>query len=230
MVKAGCTRKFDQSQIHSRRDRNPNALHILQAVMLMALTMCCFNPAAAQGVPGAGWAPSTYNWTIDYYNPSAHDQKLRFLIEKFHLVKAKGRIAKGDMTNVWNDIDYTLQHCPNHPEGLRVMSNLAIEHNRLDLANKYFDAAVKFRPTDLSVRILYAIHLHKVGAYNKALDQYKAALAIDPNSVEAHYNLGLLYADMGKFEEAKVHAKQAYELGYPLPGLRNILTKAGYWP
>ena len=33
----------------------------------------------------------------------------------------------------------------------------------------------------------------------------------------------------GQYQEAKVHAGQAYERGFPLPGLRNKLLEAGHW-
>jgi hypothetical protein len=31
------------------------------------------------------------------------------------------------------------------------------------------------------------------------------------------------------YELAKTYAKKAYELGFPLPGLKNQLIKAGKW-
>jgi hypothetical protein len=31
------------------------------------------------------------------------------------------------------------------------------------------------------------------------------------------------------YEQAKIYAKKAYELGFPLPGLKNQLIQAGKW-
>jgi hypothetical protein len=50
-----------------------------------------------------------------------------------------------------------------------------------------------------------------------------------PDSAEAHYNLGLLYVRSGEYAEARTHAGRAYALGYPLPGLRDQLDRAGQW-
>jgi hypothetical protein len=44
-----------------------------------------------------------------------------------------------------------------------------------------------------------------------------------------HYNLGLLYVDQMQYDLAREQAKQAYELGYPLNGLRARLERAGRW-
>lgn len=46
-------------------------------------------------------------------------------------------------------------------------------------------------------------------------------------SAEIHYFLGLLIADSGELDAAVDHARQAYRLGYPLPGLRNKLKRLG---
>jgi hypothetical protein len=43
------------------------------------------------------------------------------------------------------------------------------------------------------------------------------------------YNLGLVLFDMKLYEDAKARAVAAYELGYPLPGLRRKLERIGKW-
>lgn len=45
-------------------------------------------------------------------------------------------------------------------------------------------------------------------------------------SAEINYFLGLLYLDLGNLEKARAHADIAYDLGYPLPGLKNKLEQA----
>lgn len=53
-------------------------------------------------------------------------------------------------------------------------------------------------------------------------------LATDGQSAEIHYFLGLVLVDLKDFAAAREHAQRAYELGYPLPGLRDRLARAGY--
>jgi Flp pilus assembly protein TadD len=51
---------------------------------------------------------------------------------------------------------------------------------------------------------------------------------IDGRSAEIQYNLGLVLLELGDISEAQVRARKAYELGYPLPGLRNKLKRMGH--
>jgi len=50
---------------------------------------------------------------------------------------------------------------------------------------------------------------HKTGQYDKAVAQFKKAIAMIPQYARAHNNLGLVYADMGKQEEAITSFKTA---------------------
>ncbi len=64
------------------------------------------------------------------------------------------------------------------------------------------------------------------------LDEAKAILlrgyeATGGASAELTYNLGLVLFELGEVDDAETYAVQAYELGYPLPGLRNKLRKVG---
>jgi Flp pilus assembly protein TadD len=77
--------------------------------------------------------------------------------------------------------------------------------------------------------MLYGIHLYKSGEFDSALTQYKAAEKMQPESAEIHYNLGLLYYHKKEYDSAERHARKAYSLGYPLPGLRAKLIESGVW-
>lgn len=54
--------------------------------------------------------------------------------------------------------------------------------------------------------------------------------ALDGESSQLHYTLGLVLLDLKEFAAAQEQARSAYRLGYPLPGLRDRLAKAGYPP
>lgn len=49
--------------------------------------------------------------------------------------------------------------------------------------------------------------------------------ATQGESAEIHYFLGLLLVDLGDLDNAVEHARRAYELGYPLPGLKTKLRR-----
>ncbi len=65
------------------------------------------------------------------------------------------------------------------------------------------------------------------GHYDVAAGWYEDALKADPNSAEAHYNLGLALDKMGRHEEAAVHFEEAKRLGGNNPAIANseILKK-----
>ena len=65
---------------------------------------------------------------------------------------------------------------------------------------------------------------------SEAKDEYLIALELQPDYAEAHYNLGLLYVKQKEFELAVQSARKAYDLGFPLQGLRRQLDRAGAWP
>jgi tetratricopeptide (TPR) repeat protein len=97
-------------------------------------------------------------------------------------------------------------------------------------AECYFDRAIRWRPNDPNVYLVQGIYLQLKGDLDAALKAYKKSESLQPNSADLQYNLGLLYFERKQYNLAKVHAKRAYQLGYPLPGLRHKLTVVGHWP
>lgn len=49
-------------------------------------------------------------------------------------------------------------------------------------------------------------------------------------SAENHYHLGMLNLESADLNAGVAHATRAYDLGYPLPGLREKLLALGRWP
>ena len=84
-------------------------------------------------------------------------------------------------------------------------------------------------PNDAIVRMVYGNYLLKAGQMNDAVEQLQAAADLDPENPTNSYNAGLEYIQKKDYDKARIHAKRAYELGFPLPGLKNQLIKAGKW-
>ena len=93
----------------------------------------------------------------------------------------------------------------------------------------WFDRAISFRSTDPTVRIVVATELIRRGQKGAAREHLVVAEQNAGESATMFYNLGLLYFELGEYERSMAFAKQAYELGLELPGLRQKLTKAGKW-
>ena len=73
------------------------------------------------------------------------------------------------------------------------------------------------------------MHLRRNEHLNEAVAAYRRALELAPESVTAHYNLGLAYIDLKQYDLANQHAQKSYQLGVSLPGLRTRLEKLGKW-
>jgi len=181
----------------------------------------------------------------DYYDTDPWTQQYVRAVDTHHLFPAEEQVIKGFTTsssgakfrNIWEEIDFTLRWFPNHPKGLQFMARWLpkYSHPPDKGIEYYFRKAIEYRPTpefrpvDATTRMLYAIYLHKNKKYQKAQEQYESALSIAPNNSEIHYNLGLLLVARKNYSAALKHAHAAYSLGFPLPGLKNKLKKAGAW-
>jgi len=144
---------------------------------------------------------------------------------------------------VSDDIDFTLRLFPNHHRALVSMSNLEFQVDNAEeqLSRNieiecYFQHAVIFRPMDGIVRLIYGTYMHKKGMAERRKEfleraeiQYNIALQLMPDSAEVHYNLGLFYYDINKMNLALMHGNKAYELGFPLEGLRDKQKRKGVW-
>ena len=142
---------------------------------------------------------------------------------------------------VGGNLDYTLYAFPNHSRALYAMAiwqertkkedpiglQGALQGSRMLPAECYFQRAVGYTPDDPLVFHAYGAYLQKIGQLTKAADQYKRAIELNPNAPEPHYNLGLLYFQLGDYANASLHADRAYALGYPLPGLKRKLASVG---
>lgn len=196
--------------------------------------------AAAQcGSLGGGYGP------LDYNDPN--DRKGLSVVERRHFTSKVENLIGGESTSsILADLNYTLRWYPNHHRALLAVAKYElreIQRHRQQhkvytppvdgfpqTADCYFDRAIRWRPNDPNVYLIQGIYLQLKGDLDAALKAYKKSESLQPNSADLQYNLGLLYFARKQYDLAKGHAKRAYQLGYPLPGLRHKLTGAGHWP
>lgn len=172
---------------------------------------------------------------FDYSNPVDKKENLP-IVEQYHLNGDVLQLRRG-MTaeSPRGDLEYTLRAFPNHYLALDALARLhRREHAEKLPGGRYsiscwFERARRFKPNDGTIPIIEGVHYFALGRFEEAEKAFSEAVALSPNSAEAHYNLGLLYVRQGKLMEAKRHADKAYELGFPLPGLRDQLIERGAW-
>jgi Flp pilus assembly protein TadD len=156
-------------------------------------------------------------------------------VEDFHFDIGVERLQRGKSGYLAGDIDYTLRASPNHHRALLAMDKLAAKSGTDHVPRAsysvacYYDRAVRFRPEDGTVRMLYAHYLARKKKPDEAVVQLQHAEKLLGRNANLHYNMGLAYLDMKDYDKALAHAHIAYQLGFPLPGLRNRLERAGKW-
>ena len=183
-------------------------------------------PPAIKTTPG--------NFPLDYNDPENKGHIL-YLVEMAHFTPAVETLQHGNTSSIGGDLAYVLNAYPNHPRALNAMARLTeIEHTQQPNSARYsiacyFHRAMDFAPTDPTPPMLYAIYLANHDKDQEALQNYQLSEKIDPDNPNLQYNMGLLYFKMKEYDKSLDYAHKAYDGGFPLPGLRQKLQKAGVW-
>lgn len=157
------------------------------------------------------------------------------LVESAHFTPDVEKLIAGNSGTIGGDLDYTLRAFPNHARALSSMARFALQSKSTKVGGLkwtfecYFDRAIRFQPDDPAPRTIYGAYLLRKGRTNEALEQLSEAVALAPDDPTANYNLGLGYFEKKDYEQAKLYAKKAYALGFPLQGLKTKLTNVKKW-
>jgi tetratricopeptide (TPR) repeat protein len=168
------------------------------------------------------------------YDYRSDKDKLR-IVEQYHLTPEVVNLIAGASSTIGGDLNYTLHTSPNHHVALMTMVKLGEKQKTAKPAGAkysvecYFQRAIRFRNDDEIVRILYASYLFKAGKKAESLSQLNEAAQLGSDSANANYNMGLIFYDLKEYDKALTYAHKAYHLGFPLPGLRDKLKRAGKW-
>lgn len=206
--------------------------HIAKAAACVAAAFLIAGLAEAQEI-ACGSLENGYG-PYDYTNP-VHVREHLPIVDSIHFTREVEALVEGSGTgNVPLDLDYVLRAFPNHHRALYAMARLQLEKGRPSrstyrTADCYFFRAMQFKPDDGMVYLVFGTYLQRKGEVEQALENYQKALALAPESAEAHYNIGLLHFKNKNYDAAVESARRAYEFGYPLPGLRNQLIRVGRW-
>jgi tetratricopeptide (TPR) repeat protein len=188
-------------------------------------------PARAQATSVCGELWNAYG-PYDYRT----DRHKLPIVERFHFTPQVEALIKGESTkNIAGDLNYTLRAFPNHHRALLSMSRLSVREKNpqpmgaLYPVDCYFDRALRFRPDDHVARIIFADHLGRSGRADAAVLQLQSAAAAVRENPLSHYNIGLVYFDLKRYDEALAQAHKALALGFTRTELRDKLKAAGRW-
>jgi tetratricopeptide (TPR) repeat protein len=170
---------------------------------------------------------------LDYYNPGTDGNQLALFknVHSYHLQPGLEALLHGNTKTAHDHFVFILNYYPNSPQALNGISELCFikwKSPSCD-ADTWFDRAIARNPSIATTWVLFGIHLQRKGLPREAVEKYQRAIALDPGSINAHYNLGLAYLDLKEYAKANEEAQKSYALGAPLPGLRDKLVRAGAW-
>ena len=164
----------------------------------------------------------------DYFQ--ARGCGLLLSVEQFHLGPGKAHLTERFYEAAFGDFRFILNQFPNHPTALLLMAQTCEQWKAPKcVTQEWFERAIAFKSDVPGTYIAQGIYLHRAKQYPQAIQSFKKALELDPDSMNAHYNLGLSYMETKQYPLANEQAQSAYALGAQLPGLRNWLERVGQW-
>jgi tetratricopeptide (TPR) repeat protein len=164
----------------------------------------------------------------DYFQ--ARGCGLLLSVEQFHLGPGKEHLNARFYEAAFADFRFILNQFPNHPTALLLMAQTCEQWKAPKcLTQEWFERAIAFKSDVPGTYVAQGIYLHRAKQYPQAIQSFKRALELDPDSMNAHYNLGLSYLETKQYALANEQAQRAYALGAQLPGLRNWLERVGQW-
>ena len=94
--------------------------------------------------------------------------------------------------------------------------NLRLSYLNADYKNGmvYYSKAINLRPNSVEARLGYVLPAAKLKLWKHVGEQYDTILQIDPNNYKANYYRGLMYYNIGKYDEAEKYIDKLTSL-YP---------------
>lgn len=199
-----------------------------------AMLIIAFAISIASAIAGeADCGPLTNHYGPFDYRSAPQSEKT--LVERPHFPPKVEQLISGNTAYLGQDISYTLGVFPNHPRALQSMAKLALREKTAKPRHSsftidcWFDRAFRYTPNDPTPRMLYGIYLLQLERNEEGIKYLESASELAGDNPNINYNLGLAYLKVHQYEKALKHAHLAYSRSHPLPGLRNLLVKAGKW-
>lgn len=130
------------------------------------------------------------------------------IVDVAHFTPGVESLISGNRGVLGSDLDYTLRASPNHHRALISVAKYGIRSKLLqpkDLPRTvecYFDRAIRFRPDDHLVRMIYAEYLKQLGRQIDALNQLDTVIGNPKLAAPTLENVGLFFIDLQAFDKA----------------------------
>jgi cytochrome c-type biogenesis protein CcmH/NrfG len=126
---------------------------------------------------------------------------------------APAAIAADNPEHELKELAVQLQRKPGHIPVLLRMAQLEREKGALDDAAGHLREAVKGEPSNQDAHLELGRLLYERNDVTGALAETGKVLALNPNQVDALYNMGAIYANLGNPERARSYWSRAIAAG-----------------
>ena len=206
-----------------------HGMRLLACTLLLGGT--CLAQTQDTAACGALASPGQYG-PYDYRT----DRDKLPIVELNHFTAEVGALIRGTTgTRPSGDIDYTLRAFPNHHRALMAMMRLGErEKTPQPSGSRYsidcwFERAIRYRPDDAVVRMIYSTYLNSKARIPEANTQLEIATGYAKDNGFTHYNIGLHYFDLKNYDMALTQAHKAIALGLTSTELRDQLRAVSRW-
>eukprot|EP00930_Biecheleria_cincta_P086073 TRINITY_DN75439_c0_g1_i1.p1 TRINITY_DN75439_c0_g1~~TRINITY_DN75439_c0_g1_i1.p1 ORF type:complete len:941 (+),score=130.62 TRINITY_DN75439_c0_g1_i1:189-2825(+) len=120
-------------------------------------------------------------------------------------------LAVGDLTKALEHSEKAYALEPRSTEAMSNIGSICRSQGNYQVAAQWYRAALRLNPNDENISVNLAITLINQGLQLKASDTkaaikcYREALVHCPTNANAFYNLGVSYAELGKFDKALIN-------------------------
>lgn len=215
--------------------RKPPSVRVARACTCIAAVLVLATPALAQQPSAALSVCGSLENAHGPFDYRTVDRDALNLVERPHFPPVVEALIRGNSGYLGGDLDYTLRAFPNHHRALLSVMRYGEKlktpqpHDLRYPVECYFDRALRFRPDDSIVRMIYAKFLARNQRGDEADKQLSAASEGAKDNGLTHYNIGLIYLELEQFDKAVAQAHKARILGFVSPELQQRLEAAGKW-
>lgn len=134
------------------------------------------------------------------------------------IAHARNTIWSGDGVALWEDV---VKKSPQKARGYYLLGRIYEKRNRIQDAIKSYSQAIVLKP---SAEVAEWSHVNRgnlldnAGMTERALEDYNAAIAINPRSILAYYNRGFMYKNSKKTDQALEDLFRVITIGSQHPG------------
>ena len=148
-----------------------------------------------------------YNIAKIYQQQNQHELAQKYALqavqlcpcEDFCLFVAEQFMEKNQSTEALKYYQQALEYNPN---SVPALINIANFETVAATAEQLYQKALSLSPKNFDAHLNYAVLLHKQNRLNEALEEYRQAAIINPNSPEVSNNLGLLQRSLRNLQQA----------------------------